>query len=462
MRALRTQLSMAIVCIAPLTAVIISLVANSLIKGRFETYITERQAARAENIPENIAQYYNGLTNEWDLGSIHAISMYSMYDGYIIKLHDNKGGVIWDAGTHDMAACARIMSEISERMSAHGKSGEFTSKSYNLAQNGQKIGVVTVKYYGPFFLSENDFTFLNALNAALIIIGALSLVFSFAAGSFLARRITRPIRKMADIAGQIADGRYDVQFESQTKTRELHELSGAINHLAAALAKQESLRKRLTADVAHELRTPLTTLGSHIEAMIEGIWEPTPDRLKNCHEEILRLGKIVEDLERLERAESDGLKLKKAPMDLLALTKTVCENFSASLREKNQRLQIKGAETVIFADKDRIGGVITNLVSNAVKYTPEGGEIGVFIRDFPSAALFVIEDDGPGIPERELPFVFERLYRADKSRNRDTGGAGIGLALVKSVVTAHGGTVTAENVKGGGCRFTARLPKPAG
>jgi signal transduction histidine kinase len=298
-----------------------------------------------------------------------------------------------------------------------------------------------------------------ALNAVLILIGVLSLAFSFAAGFLLARRITRPIRKTADIAGQIAAGRYDVQFESQTKTRELHELVTAINHLATALAKQENLRKRLTADVAHELRTPLTTLSSHIEAMIEGIWEPTSERLKSCHEEIRRLGKMVEDLERLERADSGNLKLKKTPVDLLALTRTVCDNFAGQLAGKNQRLDITGVETIVPADKDRISGVITNLVSNAVKYTPDGGEISVFIQDSSAEGVFIIDDNGSGIPEHELPFIFERLYRADKSRNRNTGGAGIGLAIVKSIVTAHNGNVTAENLKDGGCRFVVRLPK---
>jgi signal transduction histidine kinase len=358
-----------------------------------------------------------------------------------------------------MNACEQIMEDISKRMSVHGRIGAFTSRSYVLSQKGQRIGIVTVKYYGPFFFSESDFTFLNALNIVLIIIGVLSLVFSFAAGWLLARRITRTIRKTADIAGQIAAGRYDARFEGQTKTRELQELVDAINHLATALAGQENLRKRLTADVSHEIRTPLTTLGSHIEAMIEGIWEPTPERLKSCHEEIRRLTKMVSDLERLERADTGNLKLKKTPMDLLALAKTVCDNFAGQLAGKSQRLEIAGTETVVPADRDRIGGIITNLVSNAVKYTPEGGEINVFIQDSPSAGLFIIEDDGPGISEHELPFIFERLYRADKSRNRDTGGAGIGLAIVKSIVTAHDGTVTVENLKDGGCRFTVKLPK---
>jgi signal transduction histidine kinase len=441
---------------------LISFMSNTLIHRQFETYVAERQRARAETIADNVSQYYNGLTNEWDLPAIHALSMYSLYDGFIIKISGNRGVSVWDTESHDMAQCREVIQEISQRMAAHGASGDFTTLDYDLTQSGQKIGSLSVKYYGPFFFSESDFTFLSSLNLILLAAGALSLAFSFVAGWILAKRIARPIRKTADIALQIASGHYDIHFESQTNTRELRGLVSAVNHLAEALAKQKQLRKQLTADVAHELRTPLTTLGSHLEAMIEQVWEPTPERLKSCHEEILRLGKMVEDLERLEQAESDHLSLAKSPVNLTTLVQTVCDNFAAELANKRLRLVIEApdaAAPVIYADKERIGGVITNLVSNAVKYTPEDGEIRVMIQDDPEAGIFIIEDTGPGVPKEELPYIFERFYRADKSRNRGTGGAGIGLAIVRSAVEAHGGTVSAENRPGGGCRFTVRLPK---
>ncbi|MDR1574126.1 MAG: HAMP domain-containing protein [Clostridiales Family XIII bacterium] len=459
MHSLRTQLSLVIAFVVLITVALTGFLSNFFISRQFEAYLADRQQARAQNIAENIEPYYNGLTDEWDLASVHALSMYSLYDGYILSVYDDKGDVVWETENHDMETCHLIMSEISERMAAHGKSGEFALRSYDLMQNGRKIGSATLRYYGPFFLSESDFSFLFALNAILIGIGALSLAFSFVIGRFPAQRIARPIRKTADIARQIAAGRYDVRFESRTKTPELQDLVSAINHLASALAAQERLRKQLTADVAHELRTPLATLGSHLEAMTEGLWEPTPARLKACHEEILRLGSIVADLERLERAENDERKPEKTPLHLRALVEAVCDNFAGQLAAKNLRLETAGADAVVSADRDKLGGVLHNLLSNAIKYTPEGGEIRVIIEDAADAGILAVEDNGPGIPAHELPYVFERFYRADKSRNRNTGGAGIGLAIVKSVVAAHGGSVTAENRADGGCRFTVKLPK---
>jgi signal transduction histidine kinase len=462
MHSLRTQLSLAIVFVVLLTVALISFLSNSLINRQFESYIAERQKARAANIAENLGQYYDDAADAWDLTSVHALSMYALSDGYILKLRDAAGGDLWDTENHDMGACRQIMGEISERMADHGESGAFATQSYALTRDGRKIGDATIKYYGPFFLSESDFSFLRALNAILIGIGALSLFLSLMTGRLLAQRIARPIRKTARIAEQIAAGRYDVRFEGRTKTRELHDLVCAIERLASALAKQEDLRKQLTADVAHELRTPLTTLGAHLEAILEGVWDPTPERLKGCHEEILRLDKMVADLERLALMESDYLKLELSPVNLRALAGTVCDNFAGRLAAKGLRLEIEGADAIVLADRDRLGGVMTNILSNAVKYTPAGGEIRVFVGDGRDAGTFTAEDNGPGIPEAELPFVFERFYRADKSRNRATGGAGIGLAIVKSIVAAHGGSVSAENRPEGGCRFTVTLPKRAG
>ncbi|MHC1787711.1 MAG: ATP-binding protein [Christensenellales bacterium] len=459
MRSLRTQISLAFVLIVLITVSIISYASNLLIKERFEAYVQTQQNARTENIVNNLGLQYDSRTDSWSHDAIYALGMYSLNDGYIIKVFDRNGANVWDAQNHDMARCQQIMDDITIRMDKYGTAGAFVTQEYALTQNGQKVGSVSIRFFGPFFLSESDVVFLDALNLLLMVIGIASLILSFVVGGLLARRIARPITKTSDIAKQIAAGHYDIHFEGQTRTRELHHLMSALNYLADALAKQENLRKQLTADVAHELRTPLTTLGSHLEAMIEGVWQPTPERLKSCHEEIIRLGKLVVDLERLERAESADPRLEKAPVDLLVLIHSVCGNFDAELANKNLQLSTDGVASVISADKDAMSKVITNLVSNAVKYTPQGGQIIMTVQDSVNDVVFKVEDNGPGIPEDELPFIFERLYRADKSRNRGTGGAGIGLAIVRSIVAAHGGSVTAENRQPGGSRFTVTLPK---
>lgn len=459
MQTIRTRISMAIALVVMVTVFLISVASNWLIKGRFEAYVTQQQKIRTENIAENLGLQFDMQTNKWNQDAVYALGMYALTDGFIIKVYDKNGLSVWDAENHDMASCQQVMDDIAARMREYGSAGSFGSRTLALSQNGEQVGSLSISFFGPFFLSESDVVFLNALNLLLSLIGAGALLLSLVIGGLLAQRISRPITKTVDIAKQIAQGHYDIHFEGQTKTSELHQLMSSLNYLAEALARQEAMRKQLTADVAHELRTPLATLGSHLEAMIEGVWQPTQERLTSCHEEIIRLGKLVRDLERLERAESADPALSKAPADMLELIKGVCSNFDADLLSKNLQLSLGGMPSFISVDRDAMSRVITNLLSNAVKYTPRGGEILITVEDTANETLFKVEDNGPGIPESELPYIFERLFRADKSRNRETGGAGIGLAIVKSIVSAHGGTVTAENRPGGGCRFTVRLPK---
>ncbi len=459
MRRLRTQISLAIMLVVLVTVSLISVLSNALIKRRFENNVLAQQNNRTANIVSSLGLQYDPRPAAWNRDAVYALGMASLLDGYIIKVRDRDGAVVWDAEHHDMARCEEIMDDILVRMAAYGSAGGFVTREYPLIVDGLTAGTVVIRFFGPFFLSESDVVFLDALNLLLIAVGAASLLLALATGVLLARRIARPITGTVAIARQIAEGNYLIHFEGHTKTRELCDLAYALNHLAAALARQEGIRKRLTADVAHELRTPLTTLGTHLELMTEGVWAPTPQRLQGCHDEILRLGKLVADLERLERAESDDPKLNIGPLDMLALTRGVCANFEGELAGKELRLALEGDACVIPADSDAISRVITNLLSNAVKYTPRGGHIRVTIRDCGRDCTAVVEDDGPGIPQGELPYIFERFYRADKSRNRDTGGAGIGLAIVKSLVNAHGGSVTAENLPQHGSRFTVTLPK---
>ncbi|HWS28528.1 MAG TPA: HAMP domain-containing sensor histidine kinase [Clostridia bacterium] len=225
-----------------------------------------------------------------------------------------------------------------------------------------------------------------------------------------------------------------------------------------ALDKQESLRRRLTADVAHELRTPLTSIGTHLEAMMTGLFEPTPERLQGCYDETVRLGKLVSDLETLARSEND-MKLEKAELDLLHAARETVLTWQAEADKKHIALHVAGESVAVKADKNRIAQVMANLISNAIKYTLENGEVTIFISDNGKRGVITVSDNGIGIPADDLPYVFERFYRVDKSRTRASGGSGIGLAIVKSIVNAHGGKISVSSSLGNGSTFVVELPK---
>lgn len=459
LRSLRAQLSLSILLVVMITVLLLSLLANHSVNRQFEEYVADEEKTQSQNIVNYLSSRYDGPKGGWEYDFLYTVGMYSLYDGYILKIYDQGGHVLWDAENHDTTLCNRIMEEISARMARSRKRGGFDTHTFDLTQEGQKVGSVSIKYYGPFFYSEREVEFLQNLNSLLVAIGAFAFVFSIAVGWLLARRLARPIVKTAQIAKQISKGNYNIRFEGETKTKELKDLVLTVNHLAEALFEQEKLRKQLTADVAHELRTPLAAVGSHLEAMIDGLWEITPQRLISCHEEIIRLGKLVADLECLARVEGENQRLAKTPVDLWELARSASEVLAAEWKKKGLSLSVGGESAVVLADRDKMVQVITNLLSNAMKFTPEGGNIEVSVKDGKDKGILSVTDDGIGIPEEELGLIFERFYRTDKSRNRKTGGAGIGLAIVKSIVEAHGGTVGAENRGGKGSRFTVTLPK---
>ena len=384
--------------------------------------------------------------------------MYALNDGYVLKLYDVQGNVVWDAENHDMTLCHQIMEGISQRRTQEPE-GSLVTQSYALKQNGIVIGRADIRYYTPYFTDENAFHFLDALNLILLAVGLISLLGAALAGIFLSKHICSPIVRATQITGQIAQGNYAIRFASRSRTQEVRELTDAVNHMAQTLERQQMLRRQLSTDVAHELRTPLTNVSTHLEMLLEGVWEPTRERLKRCYDEICRMSQLVSDLERLHEVERDDLNLVLTDVDLLSLAKSAAANFEGELSARKLQCSVAGNHCVVPGDEGRLRQVVSNLLSNAVKYTGTGGHIRITVKNTPKFGILTVEDNGIGIPESDLALIFERFYRTDRSRSRKTGGVGIGLTIVKAIVTAHGGQVAAENRPEGGSRFTVSLPK---
>jgi signal transduction histidine kinase len=354
-----------------------------------------------------------------------------------------------------------ILEHMASNMQSYNSNfqGGYEEKTYPILADGLQAGSVDVGYYGPYFYSDSDLQFLDSLNSLLIGAAAFSLLACLLVGAAMARRIARPIAQVVHTAGSIAGGDLSVRLYEESSTREIVELHDSISTLAASLRHQEDLRKRLTADVAHELRTPLATLQSHVEAMMDGIWEPDKERLRSFHEEIVRLSKMVGDLEKLAFYEGRDLALHYERFDISALAERLLVNFEGAFNNKNVAIRFMGQEQFLVADKDKISQILVNLLSNALKYTPSGGEVAVGVEGEPGEVRVSVKDTGIGIPEEDISFVFERFYRTDKSRNRMTGGRGIGLAIAKSITAAHGGMITVQSRRNAGSTFVLKLPR---
>jgi len=457
---LKKELTITITGIVLLSIVLISIVANVFINKEFEKYAKKEQSARSEEIVTHLESQYQPLFQSWNDDYIHGLGMYALYEGYIIRLYDSKHNLVWDAENHDMALMTEVMQAIEARMKSSKPffEGGFVTKSFPLSYDHTAIGSVEITFYGPYFYTENDLNFLKALNTIFFVVGLIALVGAMLTSRLISQKMIKPILDTVEAAKLISKGQYKVMAEDIPESEELKVLVTTMNQMASSLEQQEKLRKQLTTDVAHELRTPLTTVSSHLEAMIEGVWEPTEDRLRSCYEEIGRITGLVSDLESLSKVEVDNLKLTRTNEDLLEILNAIKYNFEIETRKKQIEFTVTGTSVIASIDKDRIYQVIVNLVSNAIHYTPEGGSIRCNISKTELEAILEISDSGIGISEADLPYIFERFYRTDKSRNRRTGGAGIGLTIAKSIVLAHGGSIEVESESSLGSRFIVRLP----
>jgi signal transduction histidine kinase len=251
----------------------------------------------------------------------------------------------------------------------------------------------------------------------------------------------------------IEDGKYRNLHQIDTNTNELHDLSVSVKELAEKLEYQSDLRKRMTSDIAHELRTPVTIVQSHIEAFLDKVWEPNDEKLNSVLSEISRLSELITDLSELSGIESDDIKLNKSELDLSKLLINVLESFEPLLSNKNINIEkfLKDGINMI-GDADRLKQIFINILSNAHKYTKDGGTISVGLEGIEDKIRVIIEDTGIGIPKEDVKHVFERFYRSDLSRTRGTGGAGIGLTISKAYVEAHGGNIRIESEENKGTK----------
>ncbi|SFE02780.1 Signal transduction histidine kinase [Paenibacillus catalpae] len=304
-----------------------------------------------------------------------------------------------------------------------------------------------------------DTHFEQALVQSVLWTAIFGIVLAIVISLFVAKRITAPLIQMRSVAERMAKGELTSRTEVHGKD-ELADLGHSLNYLAEQLLLQEQLRKTMTADVAHELRTPLATLKSHMEAIIEGVWEPTPKRLESCFEEIERLRFLVGDLEQLTEVESPNFKLNFKEENINSVVHHHIGASQAAFKKKGVELLFQDQGNVhAHIDRLRFGQIMANLLSNALKFTPKGGNVTVAVTEQGQMVCISVTDTGVGIDAKELAFVFERFYRADKSRDRKSGGSGIGLTIVKKLVEAHGGTIEIGSQKDKGTTVEFHLPK---
>ena len=321
-------------------------------------------------------------------------------------------------------------------------------------------------------LRPQEQSFLDQVNRALLLAGALAGALSILLGLGLSRGLTAPLARLTAAARYIAGGDLG-QRVPETGSTEIAALGRAFNQMAADLEKAEELRRNLVADVAHELRTPLSVLQGNLRAILDGVYPLEQAEIAALYDESRLLSRLVDDLHELAQAEAGQLHLDLRPTDLVEVIQTTVANFAIAAEAKEIKLKTDLADALppVLADPDRLAQIMRNLLSNALRHTPEGGQVTVSATVLPStlhstssilpAVRIVVADTGEGIPPDDLPHVFDRFWRASGemgSRSRERGGSGLGLAIARRLVQAHGGQMGIESEVGQGSRFWFSLP----
>jgi two-component system, OmpR family, sensor histidine kinase BaeS len=321
---------------------------------------------------------------------------------------------------------------------------------------GRRVGTVQVGLTASG-LGAADNVLRTALLRAIAGTAGLAALLALIAGLGVARRITRPVNRLITVTRAMARGDRSARAGKVSGPGELRELAAAFDQMADTLDREDKIRRDLVASVAHELRTPVAVLQAGHEALLDGVIEATPDELGSLRDEVLRLARMVDDLQTMAAADAAGLQLTRAHHDLAGIATAAADSLSRQFEAASVTLDRELASTPVVADERWLHQVVTNLLGNALKFTPADGRVTVRTRQDGADAVLTVSDTGVGIPASELPHVFERFWRGQAAAG--TSGSGIGLAIAAELARAHGGTLTADSQPGKGTTLTLRLPR---
>lgn len=323
--------------------------------------------------------------------------------------------------------------------------------------NGERVGVLVMTSPGSW---TNRLGLARGIIFPVAIISFILTMFLVVAAILLVRRFVNPLADVIYAAGAVARGDLKTRIPTQGP-QDLRSLSESFNEMASSLERNDRERREMLADVAHELRTPLSVIRGRLEGIVDGIYSENGSQVSMALEQTYVLERLVEDLRLLTLAETRQLPFDKSTVDLGGLIEKVLELFSAEAQEKRISLSFdeKHGNLTSFVDPQRFEQVVSNLLGNALRYVPEGGKVWVTANETPDGLRITVNDNGAGIPAEDLPYIFDRFWRKDKSRSRVSGGTGLGLAIAKQLVEAQGGKIEARNSPGGGLQVSIRFRK---
>lgn len=450
MQSIRKRLSVILVCTAILALFLSTLFVNITISRTFDNYLVEIQNKRNTRIVKYLEEIYK-KNGKWYENSGIEIMHEAYMSNYCLTLKDENNKVIWGMNPNDIAHNLNV------NVNMHVKNeGVYTTSIFQIESKDKIVGYIEIGQYAPVLLSEEDVNFKVSINKSIIISVVLSILITILISLFISKQFSTPLRQVSKVSVHLSKGNYNERSQDKSTIVELEDLRNSINTLGEKLQHQDLLRKRLVSDISHEVRTPLNILQNNLEAMIDGIFPADNERLTNLNDEVIRFGKLVDNLNALKEVEADALILDMEKISLKDILSSVVKDFELISENKNLNMTfecINNKQCNILGDSDKIKQVIINLLSNAIKFTQEQGQINITLKEVDEKVMLKVEDTGIGIKEEDLPYIFERLYRGDKSRH-EIKGSGIGLTIVKNILTLHKADIEVKSKEGKGSAFT--------
>ncbi|TGE32838.1 HAMP domain-containing sensor histidine kinase [Desulfosporosinus sp. Sb-LF] len=460
---MRRKLFLSTLIISLITLTFSMLAVNLVFHQQFSDYLTKTNETILEQLPSRLSDLYQSK-GTWDATALDEIS-HTLPIGTVVTLTDPTGKLI--------ATLSNVMEDM-----MHGQGGMSMSMSMSMGMSSSSttswktktltvtgthgtLATALIRYPATApILNPQDVLFQSSVFRSLLFAGGLALLFGIILSYFTSRRLVAPLKRLTQAAERIGQGHLDERVVIQAKD-EVGQLATAFNAMVDNLNRQETLRKQFTADIAHELRTPLTSIKSYIEAFQDNVLPADEENLSSIHEEIDRLVDLSSDLKDLNVAEIGALALIHEPVDLKHLLGKVIHSLQPLIQEKELIMSWNAPleHVTTTGDARLLTRLFYNLVHNAYRYSNVGGQITITLIQEPDFAEIRIKNTGIGIPKEDLPLIFERFYRADKSRTRETGGTGIGLALVQQITALHHGTISVQSDVGKETEFIVKLPK---
>jgi len=436
------------IAVSLITIISSVVVLSAVWNQHFQSYTRENVQRVADGTAAAIADGYEQSNGDWYGGALSAAtSASSLYDSVYLQVRTIDGTIVYDDRANDVLGSVDVKEDGSNVASAP------------IMVDGEKVGTVLVRVPGSeTLLTKFDEDFRDKSYNAMIFAALIALIIAMVMGAIFARTIAAPVKKITNAAKALKEGDYSART-GMTGSDEIARLGNMFDLMADSVESNRKLERRLVTDVAHELRTPLMAIQSTVEAMIDGVFKPDAERLETLNSEVQRLSRLVDALLKLSRLESRTKPIEQKKVDLTEMLSSVVQTHQAYIHDAGLNLEFEyDPHVYVFGDADLLRQATANLISNAVRYTPEGGTITIMARKGDLMGQIVVKDTGIGLTPEEAKLVFQRFWRADSGRARATGGLGIGLSVVKEIVEQHNGWVRVEGRPNEGACFTIYIP----